>query len=323
MEGWIVALLNGVSYGLLLFMLSSGLTLIFSLMGVINFAHASFYMLGAYFAYAIGLGLDRAAGAVGVGFWVALFLAPVVVGLLGALVERAGLRRLRQRGHVAELLFTFALSWVVLELVQLVWGRGAVPLRLPAVLDQPLFILFGHAFPVYRAFVMAIAVLMMAALWLILRRTRLGLVVQAATSHPAMLSALGHDVPRVLTGVFAGGCLLAGLAGAVGGAGFVTDPGMALAVGPIVFVVTVIGGLGSLPGAFVASLAIGVVQTLAVGVDVSLAGLAASVGWQVSETPATGWLAWPMSRFAPILPYLLLTVVLVWRPRGLWGTRES
>lgn len=143
-------------------------------------------------------------------------------------------------------------------------------------------------------------------------------------THPAMAQALGHNVPRVLMWVFGGGCLLAGLAGAVGGAVFVTDPGMALAVGPIVFVVTVVGGLGSLSGAFFASLLIGILQTLAVGLDISLAGLAGSWGW--SAPAGSAWLPLlelPLSRVAPVLPYLALVLVLIWRPQGLWGTRET
>ncbi len=120
MEFTLITLLNGLSYGLLLFMLSSGLTLIFSMMGVLNFAHASFYMLGAYFAYTVSLKL---------GFWPALFLAPLGVGFIGALVERYGLRTVHKYGHIPELLFTFGLSFVIVELVQLVWGRAAVSIR--------------------------------------------------------------------------------------------------------------------------------------------------------------------------------------------------
>ncbi|WP_420225789.1 branched-chain amino acid ABC transporter permease [Pigmentiphaga litoralis] len=325
LEGGIVALLNGISYGLLLFMLSAGLTLIFSMMGVINFAHASFYMLGAYAAYAITTHIDASSAWAGAGFWAALVLAPLSVGVLGALVERYGLRRVRGQGHVAELLFTFALAYVIGEVVQLIWGRSAVPYRLPESLQQPLFVVDGTQFPAYRAGMMAVAGGMLLALWILLHRTRVGLVIQAAMTHPSMVEALGHDVPRVLMAVFASGCLLAGLAGAVGGSVFVTDPGMALAVGPIVFVVTVVGGLGSLTGAFVASLLIGVLQTFAVGLDTPVGDL---IG--VAAGPADGvvtflapLLGLPLSRIAPVLPYLVLVGVLIWRPFGLLGRRES
>ena len=134
----VVSLLNGVSYGLLLFMLSSGLTLIFSMMGVLNFAHTSFYMLGAYLAYTLS-GV--------VGFWWALVLAPLAVGVLGALFERYCLRRVHRFGHVPELLVTFGLSYVMVELVQLVWGRSTVPYGLPEALQGPLFTLYGTQFP--------------------------------------------------------------------------------------------------------------------------------------------------------------------------------
>lgn len=280
-----ISLLNGLSYGLLLFMLSAGLTLIFSMMGVLNFAHASFYMLGAYFGYSVTEWL---------GFWPALVLAPLIVGGLGALFERFVLRRVHKFGHVAELLITFGMSYVILEGVQLVWGRSSVDYRVPLALDGPLLTLFGIQFPLYRAFMMGVALLMLAALWLLLTRSRIGLVIQAALTHPDMVEALGHNVPRVFMWVFGGGCALAGLAGVLGGNAFVTEPGMAMALGGIVFVVVVVGGIGSLGGAFTASILIGLLQTFAVGMDVSA---------------------------APILPYVLMVLVLIFRPRGLAGAR--
>ena len=217
MEFYTISLLNGVSYGLLLFMLSSGLTLIFSMMGVLNFAHASFYMLGAYFAYSV-TSL--------VGFWPALLLAPLLVGVVGALFEKYCLRRVHKFGHVPELLITFGLSYIILELVQLVWGRSAMDYRVPQALDGPLFTLFGTQFPMYRAFMMLVAVLMLVAIWLLLTRTRIGLVIQAALTHPQTVEALGHNVPRVFMLVFGGGCALAGLAGVIGGNAYVTEPSM-------------------------------------------------------------------------------------------------
>ncbi|MCK9687433.1 branched-chain amino acid ABC transporter permease [Scleromatobacter humisilvae] len=319
-------------------MLSAGLTLIFSMMGVLNFAHAGFYMLGAYVGYAT----SRI-----VGFWPALAVAPVVVGGLGAVFERACLRRVHRFGNVAELLVTFGLSYLILELVQVVWGRAPVAFDPPAVLAQPAFTLvqstttglslvFGHAdaaacahavcttFPATRAFMMGVALLMLLALWLLLKHTRVGLVIQAALTHPEMVEALGHDVPRVFMLVFGAGCALAGLAGVIGGATFVTEPAMAAAVGSILFVVVVVGGTGSLVGAFVASLLIGLLQTVPLTVDKSLVNVAAAVGWTVS----TDSVAWPLMKLtlaqvAPILPYLLLVLVLIVRPRGLFGTRDD
>jgi len=315
LEFALITLLNGLSYGLLLFMLSSGLTLIFSMMGVLNFAHASFYMLGAYFAYTISLKL---------GFWPALLLAPLTVGAIGALVERYGLRAVRKYGHIPELLFTFGLSYVIVELVQLVWGRAAVPYPIPKALDGPLFTLYGTTFPAYRGFMMLIALLMLLSIYLVLKRTRIGLVIQAALTHPEAVESLGHNVPRIFTLVFGGGCALAALAGVIGGNAFVTEPGMAAALGSIIFVVVVVGGMGSLVGAFVASLLIGLLQTCAVALDYSLASLFSRFGAEITaSTPGYPLLALSIAQIAPILPYLFLVLILIFRPRGLMGIREG
>jgi branched-chain amino acid transport system permease protein len=315
LEFFTISLLNGVSYGLLLFMLSSGLTLIFSMMGVLNFAHASFYMLGAYFAFTV---------AQLVGYWPALLLAPLIVGALGALFERYCLRRVHKFGHVAELLITFGLSFIILEMVQLVWGTSSVDYRVPPELSGPLFTLYGTQFPIYRGFMMLVALLMLVSIWLLLTRTRIGLVIQAALTHPETVEALGHNVPRVFMLVFGGGAALAGLAGVIGGNAFVTEPGMAGAVGPVIFVVVVVGGMGSLAGAFIASLLIGIIQTFAVGIDASLVSTLGSIGWNI--TPDTfGYALWRLkiSQIAPILPFVFLVLMLVFRPKGLLGTREG
>lgn len=315
MEFFLITLLNGLSYGLLLFMLSAGLTLIYSMMGVLNFAHASFYMLGAYLAYAIS---SR------IGYWPALILAPLLIAALGTLVERYALRSVRRYGHLAELLFTFGLSYVLVEVVQLVWGRAAVPYRVPALLDQPLFTLYSTTFPAYRGFMMLIAVLMMLAIHLVFSKTRIGLVIRAALTHPQMVASLGHDVPRVTMLVFGGGCALAALAGVVGGNAFVTEPAMAGAVGSIIFVVVVVGGLGSLAGAFLASLLIGIVQTFAVTIDYSLLDLLNATGIvPQSRLRGHSLLELTVAQIAPILPYLLLVAVMLLRPRGLLGVREG
>ena len=295
MELLVLSLLNGLSYGLLLFMLSAGLTLIFSLMGVLNFAHGSFYMLGAYLAHSLSATW---------GFWWALLLAPLLVGALAALFYAQVLQRVAAHGHVAELLVTFGLSYVLLEVVQLAWGRGPVDYRVPTALSGSLFTLWEVRFPAYRAFIMGVALLVLGALALWLRLSRGGLVVQAALSHPKMAQALGHNVPRVFMGVFACGAGLAALAGVLGGNAFVTEPGMAATVGSIVFVVAVVGGLGSLWGAFWASLLMGLLQTAAVSLDLPLGGVR-------------------LSQLAPLLPYALLVGMLALHPRGLMGQRES
>jgi branched-chain amino acid transport system permease protein len=315
MEFFTISLLNGLSYGLLLFMLSSGLTLIFSMMGVLNFAHASFYMLGAYFAYSI---------TTLVGFWPALIVAPLLVGLLGAGFEKYCLRRVHKFGHVPELLITFGLSYIMLEMVQLVWGRSSVDYRVPALLGGPLFTLYGTQFPMYRGFMMLVALLMLLAVWLLLTRTRIGLVIQAALTHPDTVEALGHNVPRVFMLVFGGGAALAGLAGVIGGNAFVTEPGMAATVGSVIFVVVVVGGMGSLEGAFLASLLIGIIQTFAVAIDSSLLGLASMVGANITpDTFGYALFKLKISQIAPIMPYMFLVLILIFRPKGLLGTREG
>ncbi len=315
MEFFVISLLNGLSYGLLLFMLSSGLTLIFSMMGVLNFAHTSFYMLGAYFAYSIS-------GAIG--FWPALFIAPLLVFLIGAAFERYSLRRVHKFGHVPELLVTFGLSYLILELVRLVWGNATVPYDLPAQLQGPLFSLYGTQFPKSRSFIMMLALLMLLAVWLLLTRTRIGLVIQAALTHPETVEALGHNVPRVFMLVFGGGAALAALAGVIGGNTYVTEPAMAGAVGSIVFVVVVVGGMGSLAGAFLASLLIGVLQTFAVAIDQSIATGLQAFGVTVTEqTFGHELLQLSVAQVAPILPYLLLVLSLIFRPKGLLGKREN
>jgi len=341
MESLVVNILNGVSSGLLLFMLSSGLTLIFSMMGVLNFAHASFYMLGAYFAYAIAGWL---------GFWPALVLAPLAVGLWGAAFVRFSLGRVHPFGHVPELLVTFGLSYVVLELVRLVWGPSAVDYRVPPSLAGPLFTLasipgqglqmvWGMApdslcgpatgasctqFPAYRGFMAAVALFMLGSIGVWLTRAGGGLIIQAAPTHPDMAQSLGNNVPRVMMGVFGGGCALAGLAGVIGGNAFVTEPNMASSVGSIIFVVVVVGGMGSLAGAFVASLLIGLIQTLAVTVDSSLATLMQSFGWTVNyDSPVYPLLKITVSQMGPIRACRLRVLILVFRPKGRWGTRDE
>ena len=315
MEFFTISLLNSISYGLLLFMLSSGLTLIFSMMGVLNFAHASFYMLGAFFAFTI---------AKLIGFWPALILAPVLVGLIGAGFERYFLRKVHALGHVPELLITFGLAFLLLELVQLIWGRTSVDYRIPPELDGPLFTVYGTQFPIYKAFMMMMALLMLASVGWLIKRTRIGLVIQAALTHPETVEALGHNVPRVFMLVFGGGAALAGLAGVIGGNAFVTEPGMAAAVGPVIFVVVVVGGLGSLAVAFLASLLIGIVQTFSVGIDASLLSALASMNMVLTpDTFGYQVLSLKVSQIAPIMPFLFLVLILIFRPKGLMGKREG
>lgn len=310
----IFSLLNGLVYGLLLFMLSSGLTLIFSMMGVLNFAHASIYMLGAYLAYSISSV---------VGYWPGLIFAPVIAGIFGALIERYGLRNVHKYGHVAELIFTFGVAFLIEEAVQLIWGKQNLDYHEPEVLMVPLFTLFDSTFMAYKAFMLLISVSIFIVLLVVLTRSRVGLIINAAITHPNMAGMLGHNVPLVFMGVFGVGSALAGLAGVIAGPVLGTFPGMAVVLGPIVFVVIVVGGLGSLIGAFVASLLIGFLQTFAVAIDYSFGDFFMLLGMTLdSQSFISDLYAVTIAQLGPILPYLLLVLILIFRPTGLFGTRE-
>jgi len=315
MEIVLVSLLNGLVYGMLLFMLASGLTLIFSMMGVLNFAHASIYMIGAYLAFTISQL---------VGFFPALIIAPILCGLLGAAIEVFGLRRVHSNGHIAELLFTFGLVFIIERVVQMTWGMLPMAYRVPQLLDFPLFTFYGQHFPAYRGFMLLVSAGMLLATWLLLKKTRVGLIIQASLTHPQMASALGHNVPAVFTLVFAGGCVLAGLAGVIGGNYQTTEPGMADSMGPIVFVVVVFGGLGSLMGCFIASILMGMIQSFAVVINVSLLDLIKPLGVTLSgDNLFTEFMTVPVARIGALLPFALMILMLLFRPRGLMGTRDT
>jgi len=312
MDQIVISLLNGVIYGLLLFMVSAGLTLIFGMMGVLNFAHASFYMLGAYFAYALQ-------GTVG--FWAAIVLAPLLVGLVGVVVERYFLRRVHHHGHAHELLLTFGLSFIIAELIKLFFGNFPVDYRVPQALDFAAFTIGAAQYPAYRLLMGAVAVAMFIVIYLLLTRTRVGIVVRSAIYKPRMAEALGHNVPLVFMGVFGVGAALAGLAGAVAGAFYTTNPNMALELGVMVFVVVVVGGLGSLGGAMLASILIGVISSLAVGVDASLADLLALLGMGDWAQGVGGLLTLKLSSLSATIPFALMLLILLVRPSGLMGEK--
>ncbi|MFC3060816.1 branched-chain amino acid ABC transporter permease [Paenirhodobacter populi] len=313
MEQIVFALLNGVIYGLLLFMVSAGLTLIFGMMGVLNFAHASFYMVGAYLAYT----LQPVTG-----FWLAIILAPLLVAGLGIFVERFVLRRVHAYGHAHELLVTFGLSVVIAEVIKMFYGNFPVDYSVPSDLNFSAFALGGMEYPFYRLFMGGVAVVMFAVLYLMLTRTRVGIVVRAAIYRPRMVEALGHNVPMVFMAIFGIGAFLAGLAGAIAGAFYTTNPNMALELGVVVFVVVVVGGLGSMEGAMLASIIIGVMNSLAVGVNVSLADVLARVGLGDWARETGGILTLQLSSLAATLPFFLMLLVLLVRPSGLLGEKE-
>ncbi len=318
MELILVNLIDGLVTGLLLFMLSAGLTLIFSMMGVLNFAHASFYMLGAYFAFQISLAL---------GFWMGLLIAPIVVGVLGAGVERFGLRRVHQYGHVPELIFTFGLALLIEELVQFVWGKNSMPYNYPDILNSTAFSIAGNSVPAYKVFMIFASVAIFMGLLYILTKTRIGMIIQAALTYPRTVEALGHNVPLIFMGVFGVGTALAGVAGVIAGPFMTTFPGMAFVLGSIVFVTIVIGGLGSLWGALVASLLIGWITTFAKSYNIEMEDILNGIGISTPENLSENLFRdlWSLTspQIADILPYILMVLILIFRPAGLFGKRES
>ena len=226
-------------------------------------------------------------------------------------------------GHVAELLFTFGLAFVIEEIVQLIWGKVPLPYDVSAALNFTAFTWRGLDYSAYRLFMLVISVGIFVALFGFIAKTRVGLMIQAALTHPQMVQALGHDVPAIFMWTFGLGCGLAGVAGVIGGNVLGTEPAMAIQLGPIVFVVIVIGGLGSLWGALYAALFLGILDNLAISYDLPIYPLLALFG---IEKQVDGILQdivrLTSGSVAPVLPYLLLVLVLIFRPRGLFGSRD-
>jgi branched-chain amino acid transport system permease protein len=276
---------TGLVLGMIFVLLAIGLSLIFGLMTVVNFAHGSLYMLGAYFGFFV-LGLVGS-------FWLALLLAPVMVGVIGLIVERFLIRRLYGRSPDDPLLLTFGLSLVLVESVKLVWGKIGLGFDPPRALAGAVNLGFMY-FPAYRLFVIAITALVLVALWLFLVRTDLGLIVRAGSRDPLMVRALGIDVGRIWLYVFGIGCSLAGLAGILAGPmrGAYAEMGVTMVIES--FVVVVVGGMGSLIGAVIAGVLIGEVVSI------------------------TTFFA---PKLADIVVFVVMAVVLLVRPSGLLGER--
>ena len=240
---------------------------------------------------------------------------------MGVVVERYFLRRVHQYGHAHELLLTFGLSFIIAELIKLFFGNFPVDFRIPGSLDFAAFRIGGTDYPFYRVLMGGVAMAMFGVVYLLLTKTRVGIVVRSAIYRPKMAEALGHNVPLVFSGVFGVGAALAGLAGAVAGAFYTTNPNMALELGVIVFVVEIVGGLGSLGGAMVASLLIGVVTSLSVGIDLSLADLFAMVGARDWAESVGGLLTLKISSLSSTIPFALMLLILLVRPSGLMGEK--
>tara|TARA_R110001583_G_scaffold60482_2_gene179652 strand:- start:114 stop:848 length:735 start_codon:yes stop_codon:yes gene_type:complete len=244
------------------------------------------------------------------------------VGIIGILVERYLLRRVHSYGHAHELLLTFGLAFIFEELVKLFYGDYPVNYRMPDDLNFAAFNIFGTDYPFYRVFIGGVALAMFISLLLMLNKTRVGIVVRGAERLPQIAQALGHNVPLVFMGVFGAGAALAGLGGAVAGAFYPTNPNMALELGVIVFVVVVVGGLGSLTGSLLASLMIGLFSSFAVGLDWSLAGAFDWVGLGDWARSVGGLLTMSISSISGAMPFLLMLIVLLVRPAGLMGSKN-
>ncbi len=278
-----IQLVTGLALGAVYALLAVGLSLIFGMLTVVNFAHGAFFMVGAFFGlYFLGL-----TGS----FWFSLILVPLVCALMGLLVERFLVRPLYGRGIDYPLLLTFGLSYVLVDAMRFLFGIEGLPSSTPAELRGATNLGFGH-FPTYRLFLIAATAVLIGGLWLFIEKTRYGLIIRAGARDPEIVRVLGIDVARVWLGVFAVGTALAGLAGALAAPTRAVNPEMGITVLAESFVVTVVGGMGSLPGAVVAGLLVGVVF--------SLTSLFAP-------------------EFAELSIFVLMALVLLVRPQGLFG----
>ena len=279
--------LHGLAYGMILFLIASGLNVIFGMMGVLNLAHASFFMLSAYLGYQVV--------ALTGNFWLALLLAPLGSALVGVAMERFLLRRVHAFGHMGELILTVGVGSIVLAAVKSIWGTESLQLKMPAILSGRVSVA-GLEYPVYRLFIIGLALVILAVMMLLLYRTRLGKIVRAAVSDAGMVNALGINIPLVFMLVFGVGVWMAGVAGVAIAPILTVFPGLADQVGMDAFIVVVTGGFGSLAGAFIVSL---------------IFGLLSSYGVQF------------MSELAPVLIVAFMAIVLAIRPHGLLGARDS
>lgn len=285
---FLIQCLNAVQYGLLLFLVASGLTLIFGSMGVINLAHGSFYMIGAYFAYALAPWVESVLGG---GFFTTLAVGLVLSVLLGYLLEWVFFSYLYEREHLQQVLMTYGLILVFEELRSILVGDDVHGVQAPAWLAGSIPLSDVMSYPVYRLFISAVCIAVALAMWLVIARTRLGMRVRGGASNREMARALGVDIRLLYRLVFAAGVALAALAGMIAAPVSSVYPGMGSQVLIISFVVVVIGGIGSIRGAFVAALLVGVVDTF-------------------------GKVLFPAA--AGLMVYLLMAAVLLWKPEGLF-----
>ena len=277
-------MLNGIQFGVMLFLMAAGLTLVFGIMNMINLAHGSLYMAGAFLTAA----LVRITNS----FFLSIILAVPATGLLGVLIELSVLRRFYARTHLDQVLVTFGLILVLNEITRLIWGSVPVPLPLPKILAGSVEVFPGISYPSFRLAILAVGAAVALTLYLVIVHTRAGMWVRAGASNRTMTSAMGVNVDLVFSMVFAIGAALAGLAGIMAGPIFAVQVGMGEPILILAFVVTVIGGIGSIRGAFLAALLIGIIDTFG----------------RVLLPPALG----------SMVIFILMALLLAWRPQGLF-----
>ena len=295
--------LNGLQFGVMLFLMAAGLTLIFGVMGLINLAHGSLYMIGAFAAAAV-------AGATG-SFLLAILAAMVAAAFAGAIVEMAVLRRLYARDHLDQVLATFALILIFSEGTRWLFGSLPLYLNIPSWLAGPVTLPGGIQYPLYRLALIVVGLLVWLGLWALIERTRLGIQIRAGENDREMIAALGINISKLYTLVFALGAALAGLAGALVGTIQSVQVGMGEPVLILAFVVIVIGGIGSIKGAFIGALLVGLTSTLG--------GIFLPELFKLFTDPATAQSVG--ASLASMSIYILMSLVLIWRPTGLFGAR--
>ena len=297
-------LFNGVQYGILLFLLAAGLTLVFGIMDMMNLAHGSLYMMGAYIAATVTLASES--------FLLGIFVALPATLLIGVFLEVVVLRRLYDRGHLDQVLATFGMILFFNEFVRLIWGPAGIEVPLPNLLNQSVIVL-GVPLPVYRIVVIGVGLLVAAFLYILVVKTRTGMLIRAGASNREMIGALGVDIKRVFTLVFGLGAALAALAGLMAGPIFAATIGMGENILIQVLVVIVIGGIGSIRGAFVGALLIGVIEILGRSFLDDFFKLFLPVNAAETAAPAV----------ASMLIYILMAAVLFFRPQGLFPARSG
>jgi len=290
---FLIQLLNAMQYGLLLFLLAAGLTLIFGIMGIINLAHGSFYMVGAYLAWSLSMQLGS--------LWLAIPAGIVLSVLLGIALEWLLIRRLYRLGHLQQVLLTYGLILIVEELRSIIWGDEVHGVPVPQLLSASIPLTDTLSYPVYRVWISAVCLLLALLLYVLIQRTRLGMTIRAGASNREMVQSLGIDIDLLYRFVFALGVALAAFAGMIAAPVSSVFPGMGNHVLILCFVVVVIGGIGSVKGALIGALLIGLVDTFG----------------KVIEFKVGNFQLLP--QLSGMSVYLLMAAVLLWRPAGLFG----